>query len=134
MPPIDHALIHRARVVSTVRDRTPGTRNAQGEYEPVADAEGPWFPARRATQRQTEETPEAGGGTRRRRTLGYVLIYGTEYEDGTPLVPPTASDVVEVQVYGVVERWQVTGTPEPFDSGYEVFGGQIGLVAVGDST
>lgn len=131
MPAVDHALIHRARIVATARDRTPGSRNAQGEYEPDP-FEGPWFPARRMSKRQSVETAEEGG-TRRRAVTGYSLMWGTTDEDQNDLEPPVASDRVEVDVYGEVTTWEIVGAPLDFDSGEEIFGGQAEVERVADS-
>lgn len=127
---LDDALIHRARIVSTKRDRS-GARNAQGEYaaEPFA---GPWFPARRMTKRQSLDTAE-DGGKRRRSAGGYSLIWGIHDAAGQPLTAPVASDRVEVDVYGQVTTWEITAPPLDFDSGEEIFGGQAEIERITES-
>lgn len=129
MPEIpEYVLVHRARVVRTVR---AGAKDAQGERA-AAPQLGPWFPARRMSPRPSEDPADSGG--RRRAEVSYQLLFGTEYEDGSELIdPPKASDSVEVEVYGVVQRYTVT-RPRDLDTGEEIIGGEVDLVEVGDSS
>ena len=137
MPTVAHALIHRARVIRTLR---AGERNSQGE-RPSAPVTGPWFPARRTGRRPPNEGAADPGG-HRRAEKGWLLIFGDEYEDGAPLVfeegtalgPPQASDTVEVEVPEGIVRYEVTGRASDYDDGYGAFGGQVELVEVGASS
>lgn len=130
MPSVGSALIHEARVVRTVR---AGARDVQGEREPVEQL-GPWFPARIMPRRPSREAPpDPGGAKRSERPLS--LIWGDEDDDGNPLDPPRASDVVEVArelADGSTEtrRYTITGPPSDYDAGGGPFGGQAELVVV----
>jgi hypothetical protein len=122
-------LPHRARVVQTER---VGERDVQGEREALPDVEGPWFPARRMSPRPTKGDAEGGG--RRRTEVRWTLLYGDEYDDGSPLTrPPTESDVLDVERDGVITRYAVGPRPRELDTGDEIMGGQVELVEVGDA-
>lgn len=123
------ALPHLARVVSLERF---GARNVQGERQAI-DEEGPWFPARRMSPRPTKSDREGGG--RRRSEVRWVLLYGDEYDDGSPLErPPRESDLIDVARDGVVTRYVVGPPPRELDTGDEILGGQVELVEVGDTS
>lgn len=130
MPSIpSYALPHLARVVEAKRT---GPKNVQGERAapPVV---GPWFPARRMSPRASEGNADDGG--RRRSEVRWTLLYGDEYDDGTPLErPPRESDLVDVARDGAITRYIVGPRPSDFDTGDDVFGGQVVLVEVGDSS
>lgn len=129
MPLPGAALPHLARIVQT---RRIGEKNVQGEREKL-DSVGEWFPARRMTPRPSEGDREGGG--RRREEVRWVLLYGDEYEDGSPLTrPPRASDLIDVERDGDVTRYVVGPRPRELDTGEEILGGQVDLVEVGDST
>jgi hypothetical protein len=124
----EYVLVHRARVVRTVR---AGAKDEQGERASAPD-EGPWFPARRMSPRPSEDPADRGG--RRRAEVSYQLLFGTEYEDGSPLTdPPKVSDSVDVEVYGAITRYTVT-RPRDLDTGEEIIGGEVDLVEVGDGS
>jgi hypothetical protein len=127
VPSVDHALIHRARVRRDVRG---DVRDEQGERQ-VTTVYGPWFPARRMTKRQSPERRDDGGVAR--GVIGYSLMWGEEDELGALLVPPVASDLVEVDdLRGDVHLWEVQGPPLDFDTGAIEFGGQADIVRVVD--
>lgn len=126
MPSIPASVLpHRARVVATLR---PGPKNVQGERE-ATPVHGPWFDARLMSPRPREDAADDAGA--RRHEVRWVLLYGDEYEDGAPLArPPVESDDVEVERDGVRTRYVVGPRPRAFDTGEEIFGGQVELVEV----
>lgn len=125
------ALPHRARVVELDR---AGPRDVQGERQSVEDPH-PWFGARRMTPRPTKGDAEDGGGGRRRSEVVWTLLWGDEYEDGSPLDrPPRSSDLVDVERDGVATRYLVGPRPRELDTGEDVLGGQCDLLEVDDST
>lgn len=127
MPIPSYALPHLARIVQGTR---AGERNVQGERPRLEDV-GPWFPARRMSPRPSKTPTEAG---RQRSEVRWTLLYGDEYDDGTPLVrPPVESDYVDVDRDGVVTRYVVGPRPSELDTGDDIIGGQVELVEVGDS-
>lgn len=130
MPSVSLALIHEARVWRTER---AGEKDEQGERTRGQPVPGPWFPARRTTRGQPpdEGAPDAGG--RKRGEQRWLLIWGDENDDGSPIDPPRASDEVEIDTGQGVFRYEIAGRPEPYDDGDETFGGQAVLVEVGDS-
>jgi len=124
-----YALPHLARVVQTQRS---GPRDVQGERTVEPGGEGPWFPARLMSPRSQEGNRDDGGA--RRSEVRWALLYGDEYDDGTPLArPPVESDAVDVERDGLIKRYIVGPRPSEFDTGSDVFGGQVVLVEVGDS-
>jgi hypothetical protein len=129
MPSIPSAALpHLARVVATSR---VGSRSIEGERAAIED-HGPWFPARRMSPRPTEDPADRGG--RRRSEIRWVLLYGDEYDDGSPLTqPPRESDMVQVDRDGAITTYVVGATPRAFDDGETIFGGQVDLVEAGDS-
>lgn len=129
MPIPSYALPHLARVVQTVRT---GPKNAQGERQPSED-DGPWFPARRMSPRPTEDAADSGG--RRRTEVRWNLLYGDEYDDGTPLTrPPRESDLVDVKRDETITRYVVGPRPQQLDTGEDIIGGQCDLLEVADGS
>lgn len=123
------ALPHLARVVTTSR---VGPRSIEGERTAIEDHD-PWFPAQRMSPRSREDPADRGG--HRRSEVRWTLLYGDEYDDGSPLTrPPRASDYVDVERDGIVTRYVVGPRPSEFDTDDEVFGGQVELLEAGDST
>lgn len=115
-----------------MQTRRIGERNVQGEREAIGDIVGEWFPARRMTPRPSKGDREDGG--RRRAEVRWTLLYGEEYDDGTPLTrPPRASDLIDVERDGVVTRYVVGPAPRELDTGEDVLGGQVDLLEVGDA-